>query len=255
MWAMTKRQQLILQLVKKEGLLDIGILADRFQKTPQSIRRDVNLLCERGLLRRVHGGVTLPSSVENSPYDARNLILSYEKEQIGQLVAKHIPDYASLFINIGTTTEAVARALLSHKGLTIITNNLNVAVILSQNADFNVIIASGSVRGKDMGVVGEATIDFIRQFKVDFGIIGISAIDEQGELYDYDYREIKVSQTIIEQSKRVWLVTDHSKFGRDALARLGSFKNIDALFTDLPPDKQYQAILNQCDVNVFCANI
>ncbi|GBU09819.1 transcriptional repressor GlpR [Gammaproteobacteria bacterium] len=248
---MNSRQIQILQLVQENGLVDIAKLADIFDMTAQSIRRDVNDLCQQGLLRRVHGGVTLPSSIENSPYDTRNQDNLNAKSKIGFLVAEHIPNNVSLFINIGTTTEAVARALLNHKGLTVITNNLNVAVILSKKADFNVIIAGGSVRGKDMGVVGEATIDFIRQFKVDFGIIGISAIDEEGKLYDFDYREIKVSQTIIEQSKRVWLVTDNTKFGKDALAKLGSFKDIDSLFTDQMPDKKYQAKLHAAKVTIF----
>ena len=86
----------------------------------------------------------------------------------------------SLIINIGTTTEAIARELLHHKGLRVITNNLNVAAILSDNPDCEVIVAGGIVRSRDRGIVGEATVDFIRQFKVDIGLIGISGIEADG---------------------------------------------------------------------------
>jgi DeoR family glycerol-3-phosphate regulon repressor len=88
-----------------------------------------------------------------------------------------------------------------------------------------------------MGIIGEATIDFINQFKVDFGIIGISGIDEQGCLLDFDFREVRAARAIIDNSRQVFLVTDHTKFGRNAMVRLGQLSEIDALFTDKrPPD-------------------
>src|SRR3546814_8516283 len=96
---------------------------------------------------------------------------------IGRRVAAEIPDDSSLFINIGTTTEAVARALLEHSGLRVITDNLNVAQILTGNPTFEVIIAGGVVRNRDGGIVGESATDLIQQFRVDIGVIGLSGID------------------------------------------------------------------------------
>ena len=101
-----------------------------------------------------------------------------------------------------------------------ITNNLNVAAILSDNPDCEVIVAGGVVRARDRGIVGEATVDFIRQFKVDIGLIGISGIEADGTLRDFDYREVKVARAIIEQSREVWLAADHSKFNRPAMVEL-----------------------------------
>src|SRR5574343_1925788 len=112
--------------------------------------------------------------------------------------------------NIGTTTEAVAKALLQHRGLRVITNNLNVAAILSSNAQCEVIVVGGVVRGRDRGIVGEAAVDFIRQFKVDIAVIGISGIEADGTLRDFDFREVKVSQAIVAQSREVWLAADAS---------------------------------------------
>ena len=143
-----------------------------------------------------------------------------------------IPSGCSLFLNIGTTTEAIARELLHHRGLRVITNNLNVAAILSTNADCEVIVAGGVVRARDQGIVGEATVDFIRQFRVDIGLIGISGIEADGSLRDFDYREVKVARAIIEQSREVWLAADHSKFNRPAMVELGRLGQIDTLFTD-----------------------
>ena len=236
---LSPRQGSILDFVRKQGFVSIEALARHFDVTPQTIRRDINGLCERQLLRRYHGGAGLPSSVENAPYTMRQIMQLREKQLIAQLTAEHIPDHASLFINIGTTTEEVARALMRHEGLKVITNNLNVASILSGNPGFEVIVAGGLVRHHDGGIVGESAIDLVRQFKVDFGVIGISGINLDGSLLDFDYREVRVAKAIIENARRVVLVADHSKFGRNAMVRLGHIDQIDTLVTDRPPPEPF----------------
>lgn len=248
--SLSRRQQEVLNLVRGQGFVAIDVLAEQFSVTPQTIRRDVNQMCERGLLRRYHGGAGLPSSTENIAYQDRKILHHDEKRRIAAMVARQIPDKASLFINLGTTTEAVAQALLRHHGLRVITNNLHVAAQLSLNPEFEVIIAGGVVRHRDQGITGEATIDFIRQFKVDFGIIGISGIDPDGILRDYDYREVRVAEAIIQHSRRVLLVADHSKFGRNALVRLGHLSQVHALFTDRPPPPELDPVLRESGVSV-----
>lgn len=248
------RLEQILDLVRQRGFVSIEALAEHFGVTPQTIRRDINHLCDQDLLRRYHGGAGLPSSIENAAYQARQVRCLEEKQRIAQLVAAHVPDEASLFINIGTTTEEVARALLGHTRLRVITNNINVASILSNNPDFEVIVAGGVVRNRDGGIIGEAAIDFIRQFRVDFGIIGISGIDMDGALLDFDYREVRVAQAIIENSRQVFLAADHTKFGRNAMVRLGDIRQVDALFTDQSPPPSFAELLAQADVAVHIAS-
>ena len=245
---MNQRQQEILVLVQQQGFVAIETLAQNFNVTPQTIRRDINTLCDQQLLTRYHGGAGLSSSVENVEYTTRQVMNLEEKRRIAELTAKQIPDRASIFINIGTTTEEVAKALQNHSGLRIITNNLNVAVILRSNPSFEIIIAGGAVRPRDGGITGEATIGFIRQFRVDFGIIGISSIDADGALLDFDYHEVRVAQAIMENSRQVYLVADQSKFERRSMVRLGSISQVDALFTDQPPPPHIIEILNETNV-------
>ncbi len=252
--AQNSRQQQILDLVRQRGFMSIEALAEHFSVTPQTIRRDINQLSDRELLQRYHGGAGLPSSVENIAYQTRQVQCLEEKRRIAQLVARHIPDDASLFINIGTTTEEVARALLRHRGLRIITNNLHVASIMSQNAGFEVIVAGGVVRGRDRGIVGETTIDFLGQFKADFGIIGISGIDADGSLLDFDHREVRASKCIIANSSQVFLVSDHSKFGRNPMVRLGNLRDLDAFFTDRMPPPPVCELLEKSDVRLHVAD-
>jgi DeoR family transcriptional regulator, glycerol-3-phosphate regulon repressor len=247
------RQQQIVDLVHQRGFMSIEALAEHFDVTPQTIRRDINQLSDRELLQRYHGGAGLPSSVENTAYQTRQVQGLEAKRRIAHLAAQHIPNDASLFINIGTTTEEVARALLHHRGLRVITNNLHVASILSPNDDFEVIIAGGVVRSWDRGVVGETVIDFLGQFKVDFGIIGISGIDADGSLLDFDHREVRASQCIMANSRQVFLVSDHSKFGRNALVRLGNMGELDAFFTDRLPPMEIRDLLAKSDVRLHVA--
>ena len=253
MAASAERQARILHLTRHHGFVAIEDLARRFAVTTQTIRRDINQLCQRGVLRRYHGGAGLPSSVENLAHSARQVLCLEEKRRIALTVARHVPDRASLFINIGTTNEEVARALLAHKGLHVITNNLDVAGILSGNPDFEVIVAGGVVRNRDRGIVGEAALDLIGQFKVDIGVIGISGIDADGSLLDFDYREVRVAQRIMANSAQVFLAADHSKFGRNAMCRSAHVERIDALFTDRDPSQAYRAVLEAAGVALHVA--
>ena len=234
MKTLNPRQQELLTQVQHAGFASVETLAKQFNVTHQTIRRDINQLAELQLLRRFHGGAGLPSSIENFAYNTRQTLFHEEKRRIAQLVAQHIPDHSSLFIDLGTTTEEVAKALSQHKDLRVITNNLNVAAVMCANPDCEVIVTGGVVRSRDRGVIGESTIEFIRQFKVDFGVIGISGIELDGTLRDFDYREVRVAEAIIEQSRKVFLVADHSKFGRQSLVRLADMAQITALFTDRP---------------------
>ena len=174
----TPRRQKIARLVHDHGFMSVEELARSLNVTPQTIRRDINVLCEHNILRRYHGGAAPGSSVQNEDYDTRKNKLQSEKAHIADLIAEHIPDNVSLFMSIGTTIEAVALALVkNHKNLCIITNNIHVASIVSGRPDYTVIITSGVVRPVDGGITGVATIDFINQFKVDYAILGASGIE------------------------------------------------------------------------------
>ena len=244
--SLSRRQKDILNAVRASGRVAVDDLSNAFEVTPQTIRRDLNTLCDEGHLTRVHGGAILQSGVANTAYEARKSLAADEKEAIGKLCASLIPDDASLFINIGTTTEAVARALKQHRDLLVITNNLNVANIMADNPNCGVMVTGGMLRRSDGGLVGESTLDAVQQFKVDYAIIGVSAIDEDGSLLDFDYREVRVSQAIIKNARNVFLVADSSKLSRTAPARIGQMSEIDAYFTDNPlPDPLAQICQHQ----------
>ncbi|CAM8668404.1 GlpR Transcriptional regulators of sugar metabolism [Comamonadaceae bacterium] len=248
------RQLTLLSVVQAKGTVTVDELADTLGVTLQTVRRDVQRLADEGLLARFHGGVRVPSSTtENLAHQQRESLNADGKQRIASQVAQAVPNDCSLILNIGTTTEAVARALLHHTGLRVITNNLNVASILSTNPRCEVIVVGGVVRGRDQGIVGEAAVDFIRQFKVDLALIGISGIESDGTLRDYDYREVKVAQTIISHAREVWLAADISKFNRPAMVEVATLSQIDRLFTDAQPPAPFPALLEEAQVRLDVA--
>jgi DeoR family glycerol-3-phosphate regulon repressor len=250
----TTRHQKIIQLVKEEGFVSTEVLVDHFSVSPQTIRRDLNELAEKNLVRRHHGGASLlESRVVNDSYVNRKQKIAKEKMIIAHAMARQIPDGSSLFIDIGTTAEALASALLNHANLRVVTNNLNVASILMHKPDFRVIIAGGEVRNKDAGIVGEATVDFINQFRMDFGIITISGLDMDGSLLDFDYQEVRVTQAIIACSREVFLPVDHTKFGRNAMVNIGNVSQVHKLFMDVEPPEALSQLLQQHQIeSIVC---
>jgi DeoR family glycerol-3-phosphate regulon repressor len=243
-----RRSELIVSLIEQRGFMSIDDLVTECNVTPQTIRRDLNQLSESGIISRYHGGAGIEASSENTPYKDRKTHNKSVKERIADAIAKMIPDGASIFINIGTTTEMVATRLLKHRNLHIVTNNIHVAAILSAKEDFSVIIAAGEVRYRDGGIIGEATCDFISQFHLDYGIIGISGIGADGALLDFDFREVKVSQAILRNARTVILAADASKFERRAMVKQGHLSQVDYLVSDKSPPSDIQEIVKQNDI-------
>ncbi|HEX2147319.1 MAG TPA: DeoR/GlpR family DNA-binding transcription regulator [Pseudorhizobium sp.] len=247
---LSTRQLEIVELAKSHGRVLVDELAGKFSVSPQTIRKDLNDLCAQRLLTRIHGGATVLSGTENMQYESRRQIAAREKQAIGLAAAELIPNNASLFINIGTTTEAVGEALVDHQDMMVITNNINVANHLRPLPGIEVIIAGGVVRASDGGIVGEAAVDFIRQFKVDFAIIGASAIDADGALLDYDFREVKVAQAIIANARHVILVADSTKFERTAPVRIAQITQVHSFITDHCPLSGLRRVCAENDVRL-----
>jgi len=241
----------IIATARETGRVSVDDLARQFEVTPQTIRKDLNELCDRGHLQRVHGGAVLASGLTNMGYAARRQLASDAKHAIGETIASLIPNNASILINIGTTTEQVAMALRGKRELMVITNNINVINILSGYTDISVVVAPGTYRHSDGGVIGEAAVDFIRQFKVDFSVIGSSAIDRDGSLLDFDYQEVKVARAIIENSRHTILAADAMKFERTAPVRIAHLSQVDTFVTDKPLPSHLKQICGENEVSVI----
>ncbi len=249
----SKRQSEITDLVQSAGFVSVEELAERFDVTTQTIRRDVNGLCELGILRRTHGGVEPLATSSNIHYSTRQILNLREKRKIAKLVAGEIENNTSLAFSIGTTPEIVMQALTGHEKLAVFTNNLNVAFTASVNPSYQVTIAGGRLRHGDRDVLGPAAQAFFSNYKVDVGIFGVAGVDTEGTLLDFHEDEVAARQSILANCRKSYLVLDHSKFGRSAHVRGGQLSDVDAIFTDRPVPPAYLACLKGTNTKVHVA--
>jgi len=175
----------------------------------------------------------------SSDLGERRKLNAQRKEKIGALAARLIPDNCSITLNIGTTTEQVARALGNHQGLVILSNNINIINTLMGSKTKELILVGGTVRQSDGAIVGEDAVEFISRFKVDFAVIGASALDADGSILDYDGREVSVARAILRNARTRLLVCDSSKFERTAPVRICDISELDYVITDTAPPEGF----------------
>lgn len=240
-----RRQDEILEIVRERGFASTEQLAARFNVTQQTIRRMVNQLCERGLLRRIHGGVGLPVLNQNLAYESRQHLNSEAKRRIAQAVHDFIPDGVSIMIGLGTTPEYAALALAGRSNLRIITNSLNVASAFARNAEVEITLAGGTLRPLDRDIIGDGAVQFFSRFKADIGIFGVGGIDDDGTLLDFHSGEVQAREAIVANSRTALLVADGSKFGRSAPVRGGHLRDCHHFITDRPLPPGFQRLSEQ----------
>lgn len=231
----TERQAQIAEIIRQEDSVKVEDLARQFHVTTQTIRRDINHLCDRGIAQRRHGGAQRIDVSGNVAYTCRQILNADAKLRIAEEVARHVPDGASLAFSIGTTPEIVSRSLLAHQQLRIFTNNLNIAMRVCENPTFEVTVAGGRLRNSDRDVLGTGVEMLFSAYKVDIGVYGVAGVDEDGTLLDFYEEEVRARQIIRANSRASFLVLDHTKFGRAAHVRGGTITDVDRVVCDRPP--------------------
>ncbi|WP_272003629.1 DeoR/GlpR family DNA-binding transcription regulator [Roseovarius sp. ZX-A-9] len=249
----TFRHPDILEIARREGRVTVDELAERFGVTSQTIRRDLTSLTRTGALQRVHGGAVLAAGVSNLEYEARRRLNATGKQAIGRAAAARIPDGASVFLDIGTTSEAVARGLSAHRGLMVVTNNLHVAEIFRAGSSGEVIITGGSLRATDNGLVGPLTVQSIESFRFDYAVLACSAVDEVGDLLDYDLDEVHVGRALLRRARQVILVVDRSKFRRTAPVRIANLADVGCVISDAALPQELAALCERAGATVEIA--
>lgn len=226
------RQSKLLKMIWDQGFTETEVAAKEFAKTTQTIRRDFDTLEKHGLIRRVHGGASAVKGYENSSYSERLASRSGEKNLIGQTTAELIPNASCIFLSLGTSTEAVARHLTSHRDMQFVTNNLNIARVLQNSETSELSLCGGHVRRQDGGMLGPRALDMITEHRFDYGIIGAGAITPCGSLYCYSINEARMAQAIIAQSDITILVADEKKIGNKANHKMATLEDVDIFVTD-----------------------
>jgi len=239
------RRQRIVDKTRRHASVSVEALAEEFGVSTQTIRRDLNRLCDANILRRRHGGAELLEGVRNTAYDMRRTIQAEAKQRIGAAVAGLVGDGATVFISIGTTPAFVAHALRIRRNLTVVTNNLNAALALSEVETNRIILPGGELRLPDRDILGEAASAVFSRYRADFGIYGVGGIDSDGALLDFHEAEVAAREAIRMNARRSVLVADCTKFGRLAPIVGGALSDPDLIVVDARPGDGFAGLLDQ----------
>lgn len=246
---LTKRHAAILGLLEAQGTLSLALLAGGLGVSAETVRRDVRALVEAGAVVRVHGAVGLAGQTGEAPFDRRMRENGAAKRAIARAMAAQIADGDSLMLDTGTTTSFLARELVRHRRLTVVTNSSDIARTLATVGGNRVFMAGGELRGDSGAALGVSAIDFIGSFSVEHAIISAGAVDASG-IMDFDLHEAEFARTVLTCGRRRVVVTDASKFGRRGVIRVTGFAGIDELVTDLAPPPPLAEALAAAGVSV-----
>lgn len=244
------RQMAIAEMLRSRDFISVEELAAHFAVATQTIRRDLVALCDQGVARRRHGGIESLTRSGNLTFKDRRVLNREAKQSIAAAVASRVSDGEAISLGIGTTTQFVAEALLSHRQLKIVTNNLPLAVMVGQNSDFSLAIAGGVVRGGDVDVCGPTVDGFFASYKVDIAIFGVGGIDEDGSLLDFSEDEVRAREAMMRNCRRSYLVLDSSKFSRPAHVHGGRIDQVTAVFCETEPPTAIREMLEQSGVQL-----
>jgi DeoR family transcriptional regulator, fructose operon transcriptional repressor len=246
-----ERHRLICRLALKNGSVDVSDLAQRFEVTTETIRRDLSELQERGLLRRVHGGAVPVEQRDHEPMvDARDMLNAEEKVAIGRLASLEVPSGGTIVIDSGSTGQRLAEALSIEADAHIMTNSLITALTLARRGVKQLSVLGGSVRTNTFAMVDAQTIEAVRAMRVDVLFISCDGLSLNRGLTTPYREEHLVKRAMIESARRVVALVDHSKFGNDQTFCFAGLHEIDVLVTDSRATNDEIEILTEADIDV-----
>ena len=226
-----QRREEILGRVHKRGYVTVKELTADYGVDSSTIRRDLDTLAGLGLVARSHGGATAPVEPPEVPYDEKVERNVAQKRAIARRVARLVPHGSSLLLDSGSTTLEVARALRQHRGMTVVTNDLRVAAEIANQGDVRLIVLGGEVLPTVYTLMSERAVDMVKEFHVDYAVMGADAIDAQG-ITNTNSNEVSMKRAMIRAAEHVLVVADSSKFDRSALVRIVGLDAVERIVTD-----------------------
>ena len=251
-----ERQQAIAATVMSQGRASVADLAQAYDVTTETVRRDLAVLDRAGLLRRVHGGavpVRALHLVEPS-VDERESTRAGHKHAIASAAAEFIPQSgATVLFDAGTTTARVAALLPPDRELLIVTNSVPIAARLASLTSMSLQLLGGQVRGLTQATVGERAVGMLESLRVDIAFIGTNGISVRHGLSTPDPGEAAVKRAMVACANFVVVVADSSKIGREEFVSFAPIDRVDVLVTDSEITPEDRAALTEHGVDVVVA--
>jgi len=233
----SERQRQIVSLTMQAGRVEVSHLADMFQVTTETIRRDLSDLQRQKVVRRVHGGgIPWETSVFEPRVEIRADQNDDQKRRMALKAIEELPDHGSIIIDSGSTLTRFAEAIPSGPTLSVVTNSLPVAQALAQRQSLDVIVTGGRLMKDTMALVDQQAIASVEPLTVDTLFISTDAATAATGLTTPYRHEAALKQAMIQAARRVVALVDHSKFGHEQFTRFASWSDIDVLITNVEAD-------------------
>ncbi|CDZ58055.1 DeoR/GlpR family DNA-binding transcription regulator [Neorhizobium galegae] len=252
------RREEILRLLDETGEVTVEDLAERFDASRETIRRDLSDLDTGGHIRKFHGGARAlklkDASPHESEFDTRMKERKAEKTAIARKAATLFPEGSVLFIDTGSTTIAFAQALAKRRNMTVITNSPQIARIMAQaEMRHHVYLVGGEIAAEGRETLGAMATAQIAQFKAEHVVLTVGAITATAVM-DYDLRETEMARAMIAQAQSITVLADHAKLGRPAVFQVAGLSQVASLITDRMPDPEMAAALAAAGVDIVVAD-
>lgn len=230
-----QRQTLILERVREQGGVRVTDLVRELGVSDMTVRRDLELLDERGLIEKVHGGAAAidGSALFEPGFNAKSGLMEAEKGLIAASAASLVAPGTAIAISAGTTTFALAKRLTDIAGLTVLTNSVPVADVLYRDGRSDqTVILSGGVRTPSDALVGSFAVEVIRSLHVDSVFMGTHGMDSRSGLTTPNILEAETNRALIEAGRRLIVLADHTKWGTIGISSMARLEDADTIITD-----------------------
>lgn len=250
-----QRRQKIIDLIREDGGARVSYLSSIFNVTEPTIRHDLDKIEEKGEIIREHGGAFLKSYSKGVKELSLLHLENMEKKQaIGRKAAEFIMDGNSIILDSGSTTTEIAKNILDRKKLRVITNSLNITLILGENPNIEIHMTGGEFKAPTLSLTGEKSADFLLQTSVDKLFLATAGISFKTGLMYPGFSDIPVKKAMIEAAGCVYLVADSTKIGKNAFAALGELQSIDYLITDKLISDEHRHLFEDQGIEVIIAD-
>jgi DeoR family transcriptional regulator, aga operon transcriptional repressor len=242
-----QRQARIVQQLQEDGFVEIARLSASLGADRSTIRRDLGALERRGLVRRTRGGALAgpASGHADIPYEAKRRAQTPAKEAIGARAAELVEPEEAVLLDSGSTTFEVARALRHRRGITVVTNDLNVAMCLAESPGIRLVVTGGILLESVYTLVGPRTVEELRDLHVDRAFLGADAIHHEAGITNVTLVEVEVKRAMIAAAREVVVVADSSKFEHRALAPVCALDDVGLILTDEGLDRERRELYGE----------
>lgn len=242
-----ERQLAILNLVRDSGVVEVEVLAKKLGVSSMTIRRDLKRLQSDGMIERCHGGAV---SRTETAYDDKSVVNHTEKERIAEKCASFVHDGSTVFLDAGTTTFQIAKRIMDFRDVTVVTNDLVIAMLL-KNGKCDLILCGGTVQKSTLSIYGYYATEMMKNFRFDMGFFGAAIISPELQAMTPTVEKAFLKRQLLGQCVKAYLAVDHSKFGLEGMHKICRLSDYTGVVTDYVFNEKEKAILKQGSARII----